>query len=144
FAVIANDGKFIQPTVVDYIYDRNEDRKFIIKEKRETKVIKKETADIMTEMLVKATEEGLGKTGFLTKYRVAAKTGTAQIPENGEYNPTKTNTTFVGYLATNKEFAMIVKFEEPKTSIYANGNAVPTWFKIAEALTGYFGIKPDY
>jgi len=144
FAVIANDGKFIQPTVVDYIYDRNEDRKFIIDEKSETKVIKKETADIMTEMLVKATEDGLGKTGFLTKYRVAAKTGTAQIPENGEYNPTKTNTTFVGYLATNKEFAMIVKFEEPKTSIYANGNAVPIWFKIAEALTGYFGIKPDY
>ena len=98
----------------------------------------------MTEMLVNATQAGLGKTGFLGKYRVAAKTGTAQIPENGKYNPTKTNTTFVGYLATNKEFAMIVKFEEPKTSIYANGNAVPTWLKIADKLTDYFGIQPDY
>jgi len=47
-------------------------------------------------------------------------------------------------LATNKEFAMIVKFEEPKTSIYANGNAVPTWLKIADKLTDYFGIQPDY
>jgi len=144
FCIIANDGKFIKPTVVDYIYDRNEDRKFMIDQKKESPVIKKETADIMTEMLVNATQAGLGKTGFLGKYKVAAKTGTAQIPENGKYNPTKTNTTFVGYLATNKEFAMIVKFEEPKTNIYANGNAVPTWFKIAGKLTDYFGIQPDY
>ena len=144
FVAIANDGKFIKPTVVDYIYDRNDERKFIINKKSETRIIKKETADIMTEMLVKATESGLGKTGFLAKYRVAGKTGTAQIPENGEYNPFKTNTTFVGYLASNKEFAMIVKFEEPKTNIYANGNAVPTWFKIAGELTDYYAIRPDY
>ncbi len=144
FVAIANNGDFIKPTVVDYIYDRNENKKFKIEKKQVTKVMKKETSDIMTEMLVKATEAGLGKHGFLSKYRVAAKTGTAQIPENGEYNPSKTNTTFVGYLATNKEFAMIVKFEEPKTNIYANGNAVPTWLKIAGKLTDFYEIPPDY
>jgi len=144
FSTIANEGNFIKPTVVDYIFDRNENKKYIISDKNQTRVLKTETADIMTQMLIKATEDGLGKTGFITRYKVAAKTGTAQIPENGEYDPSKTNTTFVGFLATNKEFSMIVKFENPKTNIYANGNAVPTWFRIAGELTDYFGIQPDY
>ena len=79
----------------------------------------------------------------LKNYKVAGKTGTAQIPFEGKYDPNKTNATFVGFLPTSKKFSMLVKLQEPRSSIYAAETAVPLWMGITDDLVRYFGLPPD-
>jgi cell division protein FtsI/penicillin-binding protein 2 len=79
----------------------------------------------------------------LTTHRVAGKTGTAQIPVGGKYDPTKTNATFVGFLPSSPNFVMLVLLRQPSASIYAAETAVPVWMEIAKELTVYYGVEPD-
>ena len=76
-------------------------------------------------------------------YVIAGKTGTAQIPLNGKYDPNKTNATFVGYLGKSKKFSMIVRLDRPSSSVYAAETAVPLWMSVASDLVSLFGIPPD-
>jgi len=78
------------------------------------------------------------------KYKVAGKTGTAQIPVPGGYDPDRTNATFVGFLPESRKFVMLVKFEEPTRSIFAAETAVPAWMDVAEELANYYRIPVDF
>jgi len=143
FSAIANDGVLMKPFVVEDIID---DSGRILSEfdpKSLRRVISKESADTMVEMLTEAVSGGEAKFFVSNKYFVAGKTGTAQIPVGGSYDPNKTNATFVGFLPKSKKFVMLVKLEEPRTSIYASETAVPVWMDIAENLAAYYKIPPD-
>lgn len=141
FSAIANKGVMMKPYVVSGLRDRS--GMIAFKPKRVREVISRETAEIMVEMLTAAVEGGEAKFFVLKRYRVAGKTGTAQIPVGGQYDPRKTNATFVGFLPSHPRFVMLVKLEEPSSSIYAAETAVPLWMDIAEDLIGSFGIPPD-
>jgi cell division protein FtsI/penicillin-binding protein 2 len=141
FNSIANGGYLLQPRVVSKIIDSSEIIEIPTKSIR--RVLSKETSETMIELLEKAAEEGEAKFFVMKNYRIAGKTGTAQIPEEGEYSLDRTNATFAGFMAEGKEFSMIVKLEEPRTSYYAAETAVPLWMDIATELVKYFGIPPD-
>ncbi len=141
FNTIANGGFLLQPKIISKIVD--EDKEIVMPSKQVDRVISKETSNTMTNMLIKATESGEAKYFVMKNYKIAGKTGTAQIPEEGKYNAEKTNATFVGYLANSKRFSMIVKLEEPRASIYAAETAVPLWMDTADELIKYFGIPAD-
>ena len=143
FSAIANDGVLMKPFVVEKIMDDSgkEIAKFAPISLR--KVISKESADTMVEMLTAAVSGGEAKFFVSKKYIVAGKTGTAQIPVSGSYDPNKTNATFVGFLPISKKFVMLIKLEEPKTSVYASETAVPVWMDIAETIAIYYKIPPD-
>ena len=112
--------------------------------KQVKRVISKDTANIMTDMLIRATESGEAQFFVMKNYEIAGKTGTAQIPFEGKYDPERTNATFVGFLAGSKRFSMIIKLEEPRASIYASETAVPLWMDVADELIKFFGIPPDH
>jgi cell division protein FtsI/penicillin-binding protein 2 len=97
----------------------------------------------MVKLLEEAASGGEARYFVLKNYRIAGKTGTAQIPEEGKYAADRTNATFVGFVAGSKRFSMIVKLEEPKSSIYAAETAVPLWMDITKELVKYFGLAPD-
>ena len=141
FNVFANGGNLLLPKITSEIvdYDRSIEMPTVIKER----VISVKSADTMTQMLVRAAHYGEAQFFILKNYNIAGKTGTAQIPVDGRYDPRKTNVTFAGYLAGSKKFSMIVKLEEPQTSIYAAETAVPLWMDIADALIKYYGIPAD-
>ncbi|MBU1132992.1 penicillin-binding protein, partial [Patescibacteria group bacterium] len=141
FNVIANGGYLLEPRVIDRII--SSDWETDIPTKNVRRVISKETADTMVDLLEKAAEGGEAKYFMLNNYRVAGKTGTAQIPEGGKYSPNRTNATFVGFLAGSKEFSMIVKLEEPQESVYAAETAAPLWMDIAKELVKFYGLVPD-
>src|SRR3989339_540008 len=138
FNVFANGGILYKPRIVAKIV--SQDKASLIPAKEVGRVVKKETADIVSDLLVKAVEGGESKYFNIKNYVVAGKTGTAQIAVAGGYDPTKTNATFVGYLPVSKKFSMIVKLREPQTSPYAAETAVPLWMTIAEDLAKYFSI----
>jgi len=142
FNVIANNGFLLQPKMISQIID--EEKVIDMTTKQVKRVISKDTANIMTGMLIRATESGEASYFVMKNYEIAGKTGTAQIPFEGKYDPERTNATFVGYLARSKRFSMIIKLEEPRASVYAAETAVPLWMDIADELIKFFGIPPDH
>lgn len=141
FNVIANGGTLMRPRIVTKVVEGKEIIEIPVKPIR--KVITKETSDTMVDLLTKAVEGGESRYFNIKDYKVAGKTGTAQIPVNGEYDPNETNATFVGFLPTTRKFSMIVRFDRPESSIYAAETAVPLWMDIAGELVRYYGIPSD-
>jgi len=141
FNVIANGGTLYQPLIIEKIDDG---KKILeVRPKRLRQVIKQETATEMVSMLENAAVSGEAKFYVLKDYKIAGKTGTAQIPEKGGYSADKTNATFVGFLSGDRKISMIVKLEEPKTSVYASLTSVPLWMDIMSELVKFYGIAPD-
>jgi cell division protein FtsI/penicillin-binding protein 2 len=74
---------------------------------------------------------------------MAGKTGTAQIPIAGHYDPNKTIASFIGFApADDPKFAMLVIIDRPTSSIYGAETAAPLFFDIAKDLLTYYGIPP--
>lgn len=141
-AVIANGGKLIEPHVVKKIISSQ--KTIEIKPNVIRQVIKPETAEIIKEMMVNAVEKGEAKWTKISGYKVAGKTGTAQIPIAGHYDEEKTIASFIGFAPVDKpRFVMLVTLREPTSSPWGSETAAPLFFKIAKELLLYYGIQPD-
>ncbi|HSX57824.1 MAG TPA: penicillin-binding protein 2 [Candidatus Saccharimonadales bacterium] len=141
YAVIANGGKLMKPYVVSKVITKDKEIKTAPVQVRE--IIKKETAEQMQQLLLSAVEQGEAKRIIPKGMRVAGKTGTAQIPLKGQYDPNKTVASFVGFgPIEDPKFVMVVKYVEPKP-IYGAETAEPTFFKIASELYNYWGIPTN-
>ena len=139
-AVIANGGKLVQPQVVGRI---NGSQTFDISSRIVKEVISEDTAKIVTEMMVKAVDEGEAKFAKPKGFKIAGKTGTAQIPIQGHYDSTKTIASFVGFApADNPKFIMLIRFDQPSSSVFGAETAAPTFFSIAKQLFTYYKIAP--
>lgn len=139
---IANGGKLIEPQVVKTIVSG--DKIIDIKPKVLRQVIKPETAKTITEIMVNAVEKGEAQWVKLKGYKIAGKTGTAQVAIAGHYDQEKTIASFLGFGPANKpKFVMLVSLREPKSSPWASETAAPLFFKIAKELMTYYGIQPD-
>lgn len=141
FNVLINGGTLLQPRIVTTIVDNG--HKMDIPVKKLRRVISQDTSKTMIDMLVQAVEGGESKFYNSKNYLIGGKTGTAQIFVNGKYDERKSNATFVGFFAGPKNISMIVRLQEPSTSIYAAETAVPLWMSIAEELAKQYGITPD-
>jgi stage V sporulation protein D (sporulation-specific penicillin-binding protein) len=114
-----------------------------IKPKRLSTVLSKEAADVTTEMMINAVDNGEAKWAKPKGYRIAGKTGTAQIPVAGHYDNTKTIASFVGFApADDPLFVMLVTLREPSTSQWGSETAAPLFFQIANDIFLYKGIPP--
>ncbi len=140
-ATIANGGNLMEPHVVKLVKD--DKNTFEIKPKIISQVIKQSSADMVKEMMVAAVEEGEAKFFRLKGFKIAGKTGTAQIPVAGHYDPNKTIASFVGFApADDPKFVMLVRYDQPTTSIFGAETAAPTFFEIAKQLFTYYKIAP--
>lgn len=141
-AVIANGGKLVTPQVVAKIV--GEDWQVDIPPEVKKGVISEESAKKVTNMMVEAAKSGEAKWTSLTGFRVAGKTGTAQIPIEGHYDDKRTIGSFVGFAPADKpKFIMLVTLREPTSSPWASETAAPLWFSIARELFPYLGIQPE-
>ena len=137
---IANRGVLISPKIVAKIIANSKEE--IVKPGEKRQVISAKTAAQITEMMVNAVEKGEAKAFVPKGYRIAGKTGTAQIPLAGHYDPDKTIASFVGFAPANDpEFVMLVLFNQPSASIFGSETAAPTFFEIARELFNYLGIS---
>ena len=142
-AAIANGGNLVRPYLVKSI--RVNDNKVInISPKVERVVFRRDVAAMVTEMMASSVENG--ETKFLKPlgFRIAGKTGTAQIPIQGHYDTEKTIASFVGFAPTRRpKFVMLVTVREPTTSPWGSETAAPMFFSIAKELFTYYGISPS-
>ncbi|MEK7588127.1 MAG: penicillin-binding protein 2 [Patescibacteria group bacterium] len=139
---LANEGWLMEPHVVKEIVE-SRGRVVTIKPKKIRQVISPGTARIITEMMVAAVDNGEAKWAKPQGYRIAGKTGTAQIPVAGHYDDKKTIASFVGFApADDPKFVMLVTLREPTNSPWGSETAAPLFFTIARDLFRYYGISP--
>jgi len=143
FSAIANQGKRMEPHVVSKI-KTSKNQTIQIEPKLLGKPISEKTAKVMTEILVNAVDKGEAKWAKPKGYRIAGKTGTAQIPIAGHYDADKTIASFIGFApADDPKFAMLVIVDRPQTSIYGSETAAPIFFDIAQKILSYYEIPPQ-
>lgn len=141
-SAIANGGLLMEPHIVQAI--KSDKKVTVIAPKVVGRPITKEAASTVTQMMVDAVEKGEAKAFTVPGYRIAGKTGTAQIPVAGHYDPTKTVASFIGFAPANDpKFVMLVIYNQPSSSIYGAETAAPTFFEIAKELFSYYRLAPD-
>jgi cell division protein FtsI/penicillin-binding protein 2 len=137
FAALANGGSLVQP----YIVETTGNEPIIRRQ-----VIRKETSEEITRMLVKVVDEALlGGTVKMEHYSVAAKTGTAQIPLENEKGYSENYLhTFVGYApAFDAKFLIFLYLKKPQGVKYASQSLTPAFMDITKFLLNYYEIPPD-
>ncbi len=139
--IIANGGHMIKPQIVRQISSGSWSSD--IAPQIGSQVISSKAASQITEMMVHTVNEGEAKWAAPAGFSIAGKTGTAQIPVAGHYDPTKTIASFVGFAPSkNPKFVMLVTLTTPQSSEWGAETAAPLWFNIAKDLFPYFGIQP--
>jgi len=142
YAVLANGGILMKPYVVEKIVGQD-GRKVEFSPQPIRRVISAKTSSILVELLRRAVEGGESWVLRDLNYRVSGKTGTAEIPVNGRYDPNKTNTTFVGFPFKEKNFVMVIRLEKPSTSTFSATTVVPLWVEAFEEIAPLLGVLPS-
>ena len=145
-SVLANDGKLVTPHVaksIEYSDGTSEE----IKLPPNIQVLKKESVDDVTDMLVTVVDKALKKGEVkMEHYTVAAKTGTAQIadPVNGGYYKDRYLHSFFGYFpAYNPRFIVFLYHVYPKDVEYASATLTDPFIELTKLLINYYEIPPD-
>ncbi len=139
---IANSGVIMTPQIVDKIISNTWEDK--VKPSSGERVISEKASKEITGMMIEAAEHGESKWTDIPGFKVAGKTGTAQIPISGHYDETKTIASFVGFAPyDNPKFVMLITLQQPKSSQWASETAAPLWYSLAKDIFSYYGIRPD-
>lgn len=140
FSALANGGVRMRPYLISQIADNKETIK--IQPQVISEPVTKTTADIISKDLAQGVIDNAlgGLASDLRNYKIAAKTGTAQIAKTDGtgYEDDISNATVIGYAPyDDPKFIMLVKLEEPQVSTYASYTSVPVWRSI------FLAIKDD-
>ena len=140
-AAVANDGLLMKPYVVQQISEG--DHTLWVQPTVVRRTVQAQTARTLTDMLAVAVEQE-AELARVPGYRVAGKTGTAQIPIPGGYHPTLTVASFVGYLpADDPAFVILVVINKPQVSPWGGQVAAPVFAHIAQQLVTLLDVPPD-
>ncbi len=146
-SVLANGGTLITPHIVKKIeYQNGLSKKIFFDPGKQ--VIKKETSEEITRMLVNVVDKALRNgTAKIPGYSVAAKTGTAQMTEEGKvggYVEGKYLHSFFGYFpAYQPKFLVFLFHIYPKNVQYASETLTDPFLNITKFLINYYQIPPD-
>ena len=140
-SAIANDGRTVTPHAL-YAMVRD-GRQYNVPAQFAGSPITEQTANTLSDMLAVSLESE-GSLALVPGYRVAGKTGTAQIPVNGFYDDTATNASFIGWgPVDDPQFMIYVWLERPEVSIWGSETAAPVFAEIAEKTVILLDIPPD-
>ncbi|MFN8380666.1 MAG: penicillin-binding protein 2 [Anaerolineales bacterium] len=139
---VANNGRMVVPHAL-YAMVRD-GRQYNVPAQFAGSPIKEVTADTLSEMLAISLEAEASQ-ALVPGYRIAGKTGTAQIPVDGFYDSTQTNTSFIGWgPVDDPRFMIYVWLERPSESIWGAETAAPVFAEMAEKTVLLLDIPPDY
>src|SRR3990167_401321 len=145
-ATLGNGGKLVNPHIgkrINYLIGGSKKIDLGV----DVQVLKPETSEEITRMLVKVVDTALlGGTVKMEHYSIAAKTGTAQIsnPNGGGYYENKFLHSFFGYFpAFDPKFIIFLYQYDPKGVKYASETLTHPFMDITEFLINYYEIAPD-
>lgn len=138
YNAIANNGKMVRPRFVKQVIKDGEvimDMPVVV---MHNQICKEETLKKLQIILEHVVSQGLGKKAGSTSFKVAGKTGTAQISQGaGGYKNSMTHylLSFVGYFpADNPKYSCIVCLQKGGLPVSGGGMAGPVFHNIAEGI----------
>ncbi len=139
-SALANDGKMVYPHLLYGMVSNG--HQYDTPTQVLGTPISPQTARTVSEMLSAAMERNQSL-ARLDGYRLAGKTGTAQIPENGVYQSDAINASFIGWgPLDDPQFMIYVWLERPEAD-WASYVATPVFRTVAEKLVVLMKIPPD-
>ena len=134
YAALANGGLLLEPRLVREVRSRDGRMEQVFEPRVVRRVIPQQVADQIRDVLVDAVDFGTGRQAALATFRVAGKTGTARIAENGRYRPGAYTASFAGFFpADDPQLVFIVKLDEPDGEYYGGLAAAPVTRATLEA-----------
>lgn len=143
-AALGNGGVLVTPHVVARTeYGFAPARDFVPNAER--RVLKKETSKEISRMLTTVVDKALmGGTLKMDHYSIAAKTGTAQLVEEGGYSDVNYLHTFFGYFPSyDPKFIVFLAVKNPRGERYASHTLSQPFMQIVKFLINYYEIPPD-
>ncbi len=144
-AAIANDGVMMQPHLVAERY-YPDGRTVSIPPNELGRPISAETAHTVTELMARSVEK-FTQEAQVPGYRVAGKSGTAQIPTTGGYDPQQVITSYVGFgPLPDPQIVILVKLDRPDVPLsmrWGTQVAAPVFQKVAARLFTLLGFPPS-
>lgn len=139
---VANQGQMMSPHVVRSIIQNG--HQYDPVPQVISNPIRPKTARQLTNMLA-ASLENESSDALITGYRVAGKTGTAEIAIPGQgYSSNLTNASFVGWgPLEDPQFIVYVWLEKPESSPWGSVVASPVFREVVEQLVILLDIPPD-
>lgn len=143
-SALANQGTMMAPHIV--AERRYPDGRVVPTLPRELgQPISPATADFVTGLLETAVQKSI-TAAQVPGYRIAGKTGTAQIPVSGGYDPVEVITSFIGYgPLPDPEILILVKLERPQVPVHlrwGTQTAAPLFQRVASRLFVLLSIPP--
>ncbi|MFM8322737.1 MAG: peptidoglycan D,D-transpeptidase FtsI family protein [Chloroflexota bacterium] len=140
-SAVANGGVMMAPSVVRSVIDDGYQHN--IERRIRGMPIRPETARTLSEMLAVSLEEE-SSDALVTGYRVAGKTGTAEIATQDGYTSNVTNASFVGWgPVDDPQFLVYVWLEKPVSSPWGSVVAAPVFRQAVEQLVLLLNLPPD-
>lgn len=140
-AALANDGQMMAPRIVRAIVHKGYQQE--LEPRVAGSPVSKETARTLTEMLARSLETE-SSDALVYGYRMAGKTGTAEIPTPLGYTSAQTNASFVGWgPADDPRFVIYIWLEKPASSIWGSEVAAPVFREAVEELVVLLDLPPD-
>jgi len=125
YNAVANDGEMVRPKLVRAIKKHGKIVREFPTEVLNKQICSQKTIDKVKVLLEGVVEHGTASNLKHANYKIAGKTGTAQISKDGNYQRDKTyQASFVGYFPADKpRYTCIVVIDSPTSSVYY-GNLV--------------------
>lgn len=136
YNAVANDGKMISPLFVREIRKIGNTVKTFKARIINEQIASKTTIGKLKGMLEEVVENGTGKGIKNPLFKIAGKTGTAQMASGTKgYSDRKYQASFAGYFpADNPKYSMIIVIQNPRNGYYAASTAGPVFADIAEKI----------
>lgn len=145
-SVLGNGGKLVWPHLVSEVLQKDTTLKNKVAPQVERVVLKPETAETITRMLVETADTALVGGRFkMERHSVAAKTGTAQMvnPEGGYYDDRYLHSFFGYFPAYQPRFLIFIYAIHPQGFRYASETLTEPFMNLAKFLINYYQIPPD-
>ena len=136
---LANNGVRVTPHIIKYSQEEFDNKVHY------TQVVKPETAQTITRLLVQSIENGNSEVK-MAQYQVAEKTGTSRkVNPNGRGYSPYMYTSSIGYLPASDPQALIyVMVDSPKEgAIWGSTVAAPVFHEVATQIARIMNFKPD-
>jgi cell division protein FtsI/penicillin-binding protein 2 len=138
---VANAGRMVTPHAL-YAMVRD-GRQYNVPAQYAGSPISPDTANTLSQMLAISLENE-SSSALLPGYRIAGKTGTAQIPSDFGYESGVTNASFIGWgPLDDPKFMIYVWLERPSASIWGSETAAPVFSQVAQQTILLLNIPPD-
>jgi cell division protein FtsI/penicillin-binding protein 2 len=138
---VANNGRMVTPHVL-YAMVRD-GRQYNVPAQYAGSPISPATANTLNQMLAISLENE-SSSALVPGYRIAGKTGTAQIPSDFGYESGVTNASFLGWgPVDDPKFLIYVWLERPSASIWGSETAAPVFSQVAQQTILTLNIPPD-